>query len=83
MTTCPHCGMRRPLPGLTKRQAEVLAFIRSYIEARGYSPTYGEISDGAGLNSKGRAHAIVEELIERGRLVSDRYRVRSLRVVEG
>lgn len=52
--------------GLSKRQANALAFIEGFIDQHGYSPTYAEISKGIGINSRGGAHRMVQQLIKRG-----------------
>lgn len=64
--------------GLTKRQSEALAFIRGFIEAKGYSPSYSEIASGMGYASKGYAHAVVQKLIQRGALVAGERQSRSI-----
>jgi len=54
---------------LTKRQADVLAFITDYISDNGgISPTYEEVRVGLGLNSKSMVMRDVEALVARGRL---------------
>ena len=64
--------------GLTKRQSEALAFIRGFIEAKGYSPSYREIAAGIDTPSTGEAHRLVHQLIERGAHVTGEGRARSL-----
>lgn len=66
--------------GLTKRQSEALAFIRGFIEAHGYSPSYDEIGVALGLRpkSKGTVHAVVHRLVERGALEIAPNRARSI-----
>lgn len=61
--------------GLTKRQAQALAFIRSYIEANGYSPTYRDIQTALALRSKSGVHRLVHRLAERGAIthIADRH----------
>lgn len=53
--------------GLTRRQAEVLAFIRARCAAGIVSPTYQEIADHFGI-AKSNVHRMVHALIERGYL---------------
>lgn len=67
--------------GLTQQQAGVLSFIRTFIAARGYSPTYAEIAAGVGLMSKGRICAIIGQLEERGFVRRLRQRARSITIV--
>jgi SOS-response transcriptional repressor LexA len=52
--------------GLTKRQSEALAFIRGFIEAKGYSPSGEEIRVALSLGSKSGVHRIVHGLRKRG-----------------
>lgn len=52
--------------GLSKKQANALAFIEGFIDDRGYSPTFEEISQGLGMSSRSGAHRVVQQLIERG-----------------
>jgi SOS-response transcriptional repressor LexA len=66
--------------GLTKRQSEALAFIRGFIEAKGYSPTIREIAAGTG-GTVGSTHALISHLIERGALSHLPGKSRSLAVV--
>ena len=68
--------------GLTKRQSEALAFIRGFIEAKGYSPNYAEIAGALGYASKSKAHSIVHQLKERGAIELGANRARSIRIVE-
>lgn len=75
--------------GLTPRQLEVLHFIKGFIAANGFSPTYREIAKGIGSMSRGSTFATVQHLIVRGHL--RRYQRddakccmnRSLEVVDG
>lgn len=52
--------------GLTPRQFECLAFLKSYISQHGYSPSFAEIGEGLGLASKSNVHRLVHGLIDRG-----------------
>jgi len=53
--------------GLTPRQKEAFDFIDGYLAQHGgVSPSYQEISDGIGLNSKSSASRLVAGLVERG-----------------
>jgi len=51
---------------LTKKQSEVLAFIREHLEENGYAPSYREIADAFGLSSPATIHGHVQSLIEKG-----------------
>lgn len=67
--------------GITARQAQVFAFVRTAIEGNGYSPSMVEIGDGMGMSSS-NASAIVSRLVERGWLLRVPGYPRSLIVVE-
>ena len=51
---------------ITKRQHDVLRFIRSYTSENGYCPNYDEIMQGIGLKSKSGVNRLVLELEQRG-----------------
>ncbi|MBO9589565.1 LexA family protein [Devosia sp.] len=68
--------------GLSEKQADALAFIETFSEEKGYSPSYAEIQEGLGLGSKSGAHGIVQRLIKRGALRQLPNRYRSLVVVK-
>lgn len=64
---------------LTKKQAEILDFIREYIEEHGYAPSYREIADNFDLSSPATVHQHVQCLVEKGFLtMSDDGEARSL-----
>lgn len=48
-------GVKKPYAGkknrLTKKQAEVLRFVREYVAAHEYAPSYREIAEGLGVSS--------------------------------
>lgn len=51
---------------ITKRQRDVLRFVKKYTADNGYCPNYEEIMQGIGLKSKNGVWRIVTELEERG-----------------
>jgi len=53
---------------MTRRQAEVFEFIKDYIDAKGYSPTYQEIASARGLTSLATVHKHVHCLKAQGRI---------------
>jgi len=68
---------------LTKKQAEVLTFIKNHIEDEGYAPSYREIADHFGLSSPATTHAHVQALIEKGLITNgDDGEARSIELVE-
>ena len=58
----------KPKKGLTKKQAEVLEAIRSFINTYEYSPSYQEIADNIGT-VKSNIHRYVVQLEKRGYVV--------------
>ncbi len=55
------------MAGLTKRQADLLAFIQRQA-SRGVTPSYAEMSKALGLASKSGVHRLILALEERGRI---------------
>jgi SOS-response transcriptional repressor LexA len=66
----------------TKKQTELLTFIESFINARGYSPSYREIMQGLQYNSVATVALHVGNLIKRGHLQKRDRSARSLEVVK-
>ena len=64
---------------LTKKQTEVVSFIREYLAAHEYAPSYREIASGLGLSSPATVHQHIQAL--RGKGVLD-LEARSARSVE-
>jgi hypothetical protein len=54
--------------GLTKRQTELLGYIRFHISTHGISPSYEEMMAAVGLASKSSVHNIVRQLERRGHI---------------
>ncbi|MBU0645989.1 transcriptional repressor LexA [Patescibacteria group bacterium] len=54
------------MPTLTKKQAEILDFIREYITDHGYAPSYREIADHFSLSSPATVHQHIKTLTEKG-----------------
>lgn len=70
------------MPPLTKKQTEVLHFIRSHIEEHGYAPSYREIGEHFGLSSPATVHAHVQALVEKGVvLIGDEGEARSIELI--
>ncbi len=68
--------------GLTKKQAEILEFIRDHIEEQGYAPTYREIAEAFELSSPATVHQHVQMLIEKAYLkAGDDGEARSLTIM--
>ena len=53
------------------RKDKILEFIIGYIQEHGYSPSYDEIGEGAGLKSKSSTHRHIKKMMELGVLETD------------
>lgn len=68
---------------LTKKQADVLAVIRSCLRDRGYAPSYREIAEALGLSSPATVHSHVQTLLEKGVIrMGEDGEARSIELVE-
>ncbi|MCU0224858.1 MAG: transcriptional repressor LexA [Acidobacteria bacterium] len=67
--------------GLTRRQKEILDFVREFIEKQGYSPSLDEIGRHFGLSSVATVHKHVTNLVQKGLLRRVWNQNRSLEVV--
>ena len=68
---------------MTKRQAETLAFIKSFIAEHGYSPTLAEIGAGIGLKGKSGVSRLVHSLARMNKVLVRPYRQRAITVIDG
>lgn len=66
---------------LTQRQQEILSFIESYLDSRGYSPSMEEIANHFGIASLNAIHKHLRVLEERGFIHRLSNRARSIRVL--
>lgn len=65
--------------GLTRRQADLLQFIREYMEkSGGVAPSHQEMAEGMGLASKSDIHRMLDSLEERGAIMRLPYRNRAI-----
>jgi repressor LexA len=67
---------------LTKRQRQVYDFISSFVQAKGYSPSFEEIGRGLGLSSLATVHKHISNLEKKGLLKRDYNRSRSIDVLQ-
>jgi repressor LexA len=72
---CPGEQLANPVPtpevatmALTRRQSEILDYIRGYCDDYGYAPTLQEIGARFGLSSVATVHKHVGQLVEKGYL---------------
>lgn len=68
--------------GLTKNQANLLAFIKAFHEERGIMPSFEEMREAMGLASKSGIHRIITALEERGHLFRMFNRARCIAIRE-
>jgi repressor LexA len=66
---------------ITRRQKEVLDFLSTFTQRKGYSPSYEEIANGLGLNSLATVHKHVTNLHNKGLLQRSHNRSRSIDVL--
>ena len=62
-------------PALTKKQRKTLDFITTFIEQKGYSPSYREIANGLKLNSVATVAQHIDTLVDKGFLEKVRIRL--------
>lgn len=67
---------------LTKKQRKTLDYITTFIEQRGYSPSYREIANGLKLNSVATVAQHIDTLVAKGLLAKGNNSARSLMPVE-
>ncbi len=66
----------------TKKQAQTLEFIKTFISEHGYSPSYREIMNSLNYNSVATVALHVNSLLKRGHLRKRDRSARSLEVIE-
>ncbi|CAN5826474.1 transcriptional repressor LexA [soil metagenome] len=67
---------------LSKRQQQVLEYIRDTVNERGYPPSVREIGDAVGLSSPSSVHSQLSALVEMGMITRDATKPRAIVVVE-
>lgn len=67
---------------LTNRQQRVYDFIESYIQQKGYGPTVREIAEAMNLSSPSTVHVHLKTLEEKGYIVRDKLKSRSIALAE-
>jgi repressor LexA len=66
---------------LTKRQTEILDFIKRYLEKHGYPPTVRDIGGAVGLTSSSTVHAHLSNLEKAGAIRRDPTKPRALEIL--
>ncbi|MBI4714015.1 transcriptional repressor LexA [Candidatus Uhrbacteria bacterium] len=70
------------MPPLTKKQAEILVYIREHIKEHGYAPSYREIGEHFGLSSPATVYTHIQTLVEKGEItVGEEGEARSIELV--
>ncbi len=70
------------MTSLTKKQAEILSYIRSYRAENGYAPSYREIAEHFDLSSPATVHQHVQSLVEKGTItVGEDGEARSIEII--
>ncbi len=67
---------------LSKRQQQVLDYIRDTVNDRGYPPSVREIGDAVGLSSPSSVHSQLSALVDMGMITRDPTKPRAIVVVE-
>jgi repressor LexA len=70
------------MSAVTKRQHEVLEFIKNFIADKGWSPSLQEVANGVGLSSLGTVHKHIANLKAKGFLMQTGGQDRSLEVLD-
>jgi repressor LexA len=67
---------------LTERQQQVLDYIRSTVDVRGYPPSVREIGEAVGLSSPSSVHAQLNTLVQAGMIKKDPSKPRAIMIVD-
>ena len=67
---------------LTKRQQQVYDFIESYVLNKGYGPTVREIGEAVDLSSPSTVHVHLKTLEEKGYIIRDPLKSRSIALAQ-
>lgn len=69
--------------GLTRKQHELLNYIRSYLaDNGGVAPSFEEMKDAIGIKSKSGVHRLITALIDRGFIRRRPHYARTLEIIE-
>lgn len=75
-------ALHAAIMALTRKQKQVLDFVKEFVERKGYSPSLEEIGRRFGLSSVATVHKHVSKLVEKGMLRRQRNVNRSIEPVE-
>ena len=65
---------------LTKKQEEVLLYVKKYIAMHGYPPAVREICEGMGLSSPATVHSHLKELEKKGAISKTKSKFRTIEI---
>lgn len=66
---------------MTRRQADVLFFVKDFIESHGHPPAYREIAEAIGVSSLATVHKHVHCLRAQGRITIDDNHMYGIKIV--
>lgn len=66
---------------MTRRQAQMLDFLKTYVGKHGHSPSYTESALALGLASKASVHRLVLALEAQGKIKRLAHRARTIEVI--
>ncbi len=69
------------MENLTKKQSEVLTYVKEYLVSKGYPPTVREIGKALNLNSPATIHTHLSKLEEKGYIRKDNYKNRTIELL--
>ena len=69
------------MQGLTEKQYKAFIWIKEFIQDKGWSPSYEEIGKGLGISTNS-AIEMVGRIVDRGYLLNDKSKPRSLGLPE-
>ncbi len=78
---CPHCKQKIAKMPLTKNMEKVYRYIKEYIETNNISPSYDEILSALNMKSKSNVARYILNLEERGWILKEMYKARTLKLV--
>lgn len=70
------------MTGLTRKQAELLEWLRRHCDSHQHSPSFREMAAATGVASISNIHRMVNTLVERGYVEYEPDRARTIRLVE-
>lgn len=67
---------------MTRRERDLLAFICEFLKNRKKSPTYQEMANGIGVQSRGNTHRLVRRLATQGYITFEKNSFRSVELID-